>query len=99
MSNRKKFMGMEVDLGVNLGEILTILTMIFALLAFTLSERDDIKAALSDHDTRLSVAEKQIEASKIEMNRQEERSQRQFEEVKDYLIRIDQKIDRQGSDQ
>lgn len=90
---------MEVDLGVNLGEILTILTMIFALLAFTLSERDDIKAALSDHDTRLSVAEKQIEASKIEMNRQEERSQRQFEEVKDYLIRIDQKIDRQGSDQ
>jgi len=86
----------KINWEVNLGEILSILTALAAATAFIFGIWNDLNGRLQTHDTRITVNERNIEINNNRMARLEERTQKQFREVKSYLIRIDKKLDKKA---
>jgi hypothetical protein len=86
----------KINWEVNLGEILSILTALAAATVFIFGIWQDLDSRLQTHKTRIAVNERNIEINSKRMEGLEKRTQRQFKEVKTYLIRIDKKLDQKA---
>lgn len=79
---------------VNLGEILSIITMIGVVGAYFFNGQLQQDKRIDKTETRVAIIENNQAIMQKSMLRLEERNSKQFESIRSHLIRIEGKLDR-----
>lgn len=81
---------------VNLGEILSIVTMIAVVGAYFLNGQLQQDKRIDKTETRVAIIENNQAIMQKSMLRLEERNGKQFESIQSHLIRIEEKLDKKA---